>query len=136
MIYKAISIIFFFFIANLHAADGPIFSKNSDGTIKDEKSGALWYEGTAELMKYVDASNAAIKLNLGSCNTWRIPSIDEIKGIVDPETEMFFKPFRNDVSSLWSSTTKNGKQISLNTLLNKERENSSDDNSQVFYICK
>jgi hypothetical protein len=57
----------------------------TDDTVKDYKTGLVWQRGTAEQRyKWADAASYCSGLNLGGFSSgWRLPSLDELMGIVD-----------------------------------------------------
>ena len=56
---------------------------NHDGTITDETTGLMWQQETPKAMTYFNADTYCGDLHLGGHIDWRLPTITELKTIVD-----------------------------------------------------
>ena len=81
---------------------------NRDGTVTDEVTGLMWQQEIPEKMTWDEAVSYCEKLNLGGYTNWRLPTIQELKTLVDytsyiPAINITYFP--NTASSFyWSST--------------------------------
>ena len=91
------------------------FTDNGNGTVSDNATGLMWQQDTArdggnyDAMTWEEALAYCEALNLGGLTDWRLPTIKELRSLVDygeynPAINKTFFP--NTVSSYyWSSTT-------------------------------
>ena len=83
---------------------------NGDGTVTDKVTGLMWQQETPKnKMTWEQAVSYCKGLNLAGHNDWRLPTIKELKSIVE---DSWYNPviniecFPDTVSSFhWSSTT-------------------------------
>ena len=60
------------------------FAVNSNGTVFDSKTNLTWQQEVLnETFNWKQAHEYARQLNLGGYNDWRLPTVDELAGIVD-----------------------------------------------------
>lgn len=83
---------------------------NNNGTLTDEMTGIMWQqETTLKVMTWDQAVDYCKGLNLGGYTDWRLPTIEELKSVVDytrfdPAINVIYFP--NIISNpYWSSTT-------------------------------
>ncbi|MBF0224970.1 MAG: DUF1566 domain-containing protein [Desulfobacterales bacterium] len=74
------------------------FIENNDSILTDKKTGLMWYilDSSLELGKcinYKDAQAYIKSLNIGGYTDWRIPNINELKGVLNNNLEL---PVRNE----------------------------------------
>jgi hypothetical protein len=72
----------FAFVVAISAQDGR-FIKNSEGIIKDNKTGILWMSGGTYQVDFRDAQLRSAALRAGRYIDWRLPTINEFKALVD-----------------------------------------------------
>ena len=111
-------------ILSLRGVTGAPFTENGDGTVADQKSNLIWQKCSMGQNNNSECSDDGVTTNNTAdwadaviyCNTlslagrtWRLPSVNELKSIVD---ETKFNPiidinyFSNTfVDSYWTSTT-------------------------------
>lgn len=75
---------------------------NDDGTISDNGTGLMWQNQTFGPMNWNAAISYASGLSWGGHNDWRIPTIDELRGLYNSECRKIMQ-IRDDW--YWSSTT-------------------------------
>jgi len=123
--FKILHIAFsIFLILALQGVEGVPFTSNGDGTVTDQKSKLIWqrcsmgYNSDAVCSDDGTAANNTVNWGdaLAYCNTlslsgrsWRLPSINELKSIVDetrsnPTIDTVAFP-ATPPESYWSSTT-------------------------------
>ena len=80
---------------------------NGDGTVSDSRTGLMWQQDSAGSMAWAEAVAYCSRLSLAGYDDWRLPSLDELKSIVngdfsDPAIDTTFFP---DTKSdhYWSS---------------------------------
>jgi hypothetical protein len=84
---------------------------NGDGTVTDEDTGLMWQQATGEEINWEDALLycESLVLGLGEYDDWRLPTIEELRSIVEYSTAspaIDINYFSVPESSLyWSSTT-------------------------------
>ena len=83
---------------------------NGNGTVTDIETKLMWQQGRDGTMSWYDATSYYCPgLSLAGYNDWRLPTLDELKTLVDkswgfnPTINRTFFP--GTVSSYWSSTT-------------------------------
>ena len=92
------------------------FLLNIDGTVTDKNTGLTWQRETGGTMNWQDALSYCESLSLGGYDNWRLPTIEELRSIVnyrtfdpaiasifvqDPDNEQYYT-----IDGLyWSSTT-------------------------------
>ena len=86
------------------------YTDNGDGTITDSSTGLIWQQtGPSDSMIWEKALAYCEGLNLGGFSDWRLPTIKELKSLVDDSRNnpaINISYFLNTVSSFyWSSTT-------------------------------
>lgn len=97
------------------------FSVNTNGTVIDRQSGLMWKQclegqrgtgcvGVATPLSWEGADNSAVKANRGrfaGYSDWRLPNVDELRGIVEPqcrEPAVNLRVFPNTpAQSLWAA---------------------------------
>ncbi|WP_139786638.1 DUF1566 domain-containing protein, partial [Desulfamplus magnetovallimortis] len=73
----------FLLLATSAHAVGP-FVDNGDGTVSDEVTGLMWQQTDDGVTRtWEDACQACEELELAGYNDWRVPSVEELKSIVD-----------------------------------------------------
>jgi hypothetical protein len=83
---------------------------NQNGTVTDERTGLMWQQEFPEAkMTWEQAVSYCKELNLAGHNDWRLPTIQELKSIVDyirynPVINIGYFP-NTGSSFYWSSTT-------------------------------
>ncbi len=97
----------FFFALPAYAGD---YVDNGDGTITDNSTGLMWQKNTSENeMTWKEALAYCEGLELGGHTDWRLPTIKELRSIVDYEKcdpAIDETVFPNTHSSIyWSGTT-------------------------------
>ncbi|TGK06812.1 DUF1566 domain-containing protein [Leptospira semungkisensis] len=97
------------------------FTDNGDGTVTDSATSLVWQQcssglsgstcstGTASTYTWQNALSYCNTLSLSS-KSWRVPSINELKSIIDrsrvaPTISQTFFPEASSSTALWSSTT-------------------------------
>jgi len=94
-------------IDNANAAGS--YTDNGDGTVSDTSTGLMWQQaGSSSSMRWEDALAYCEGLNLGGYTDWRLPTIKELRSLVDysrynPAIDSTYFP--NTASWYWSSTT-------------------------------
>jgi len=85
------------------------YTDNGNGTVTDTSTGLMWQQDGSNHKNWKDALAYCEDLGLGDYTDWRLPTIKEIKSLVDdsrynPAINITF--FSSTVSSVyWSSTT-------------------------------
>lgn len=88
------------------------FLDNGDGTVTDTQTGLMWEQGEGPVFPWQPAIDRCRDLRLGEYDDWRLPTVQELVGIVnygriDPACAPSFLA----ASDLyWSSTTYRGSQ--------------------------
>jgi len=84
---------------------------NGDGTITDESTGLIWQQDGTTAKNWTDATSYCTALSLQGQNNWRLPELDELLTLIDPNrTESPFiniDHFPNTFASLYWSATEN-----------------------------
>jgi len=84
------------------------FTDNYDGTVTDTSTGLMWQQTVSSIYSWEQSLAYCEDLNLGGYTDWRLPTIKELRSIVDysrydPSINMNYFP--NTVSGFyWSST--------------------------------
>lgn len=79
---------------------------NKDGSVSDKKTGLMWAKDSSEdEMNWSDAEAYCKKLNLAGHSDWRLPTVEELFGLVDrSKTDPAINPVFGCRSSYhWSS---------------------------------
>ncbi|MBI5591177.1 MAG: DUF1566 domain-containing protein [Deltaproteobacteria bacterium] len=85
------------------------YTDNGDGTVTDTSTGLVWQQATANSRSWEEALSYCATLNLGNNTDWRLPTIRELRSLVDynrynPAINMVY--FTGTLSSYyWTSTT-------------------------------
>jgi len=98
------------------SSEAHIYTDNGDGTVTDTSTGLVWQQaGSTNEMIWEQALAYCARLNLGGYTDWRLPTIKELRSLVDYNC---YKPainttyFPGTVSSFyWSSTTYAGNTL-------------------------
>ena len=103
----------FLFIASLL---GKPFNDNGNGTVTDIATGLIWQKcatawpdcSTGYIKYWKDSIDYCESLTLGGRSDWRLPNINELRGIIDynsysPSTNRY--AFPSELGFYWSSTT-------------------------------
>lgn len=96
---------------------------SSKKIVKDEQTNLMWqddYEARSVEKNWDDARKYCANLTLGGYDDWRLPSIEELRSIVDygshePAINASFKNVANDI--YWSSTSYAGDSSSACVIL-------------------
>lgn len=93
-------------------ADGGSFSNNGDGTVTDSSTGLTWQKETAAgTMSWEEALSYCEDLNLGNQTDWRLPTIMELRSLLDYSlfnpaiNTSYFTDIPKSVPFYWSSTS-------------------------------
>ena len=81
------------------------FKNNNDGTIIDYATGLIWQKsGSKEPLNYIKAHEYIKQLNYNNVYNWRIPTIDELMSLIEPEGAYNISPiFDFKQAWCWSS---------------------------------
>ena len=88
-----------------------LFTDNDDGTVTDNTTGLMWQQdGLDYTVSWEDALSYCENLELGGHTNWRLPTIKELRSLVDysqnyPSINTSFFPDTQPESDYWSSTT-------------------------------
>jgi hypothetical protein len=86
-------------------------SQDSAGTWKDSATGLTWtVEDNGNDLGWGQANNYCENLNLGGQTDWRLPTLDELKGIYDAKLSKPFKakgPIKLTSANVWSGSRNN-----------------------------
>jgi hypothetical protein len=110
---QALILLITIFTCSSVVAESPRFIDNKNGTVTDSKSKLMWQLGDShhelkagltwyEAVEYVDGQNLA---KYGGHSDWRLPSMDELRGIWDSQRKLL---------------SKDGEQIGLPTIFKGE----------------
>ncbi len=94
------------------SASSQRFSDNGDGTVTDKRTGLVWQQqDDGNKRNWNSASRYCAQLSLSGRNNWRLPSLDELAGIVDesrqnPAIAPIFTGTKS--SHYWSSSPSTG----------------------------
>ena len=113
MIKKWVSIFCFIFMmvtTVVWAKPDSAYIDNGNGTVTDIETKLMWQQGTAvDKMNWDDAMSYCLYLSLAGYTDWRLPTLDELKTLVDLDARWLkinYTYFPNTLSdSYWSSTT-------------------------------
>lgn len=95
-------VLFLSFASVIHAADDTRFTFK-DGVIDDAKSGLQWVPAPLKAMNHYDAEEYALNLSVAG-GGWRLPTIEELKGIYDNSQPGGAYPIFNVTNKwVWSS---------------------------------
>jgi hypothetical protein len=95
---------------DVSTASGSSYTDNGDGTVTDNSTGLMWEQaGSPETLKWERALSYCTTLNIGNYTDWRMPTIKELRSLVDysryyPAIDTAFFP-DTETSFYWSSTT-------------------------------
>ena len=87
------------------------YKDNGEGTITDTETDLMWQQQALEKRDWDGAMSYAKGLTIGGHSDWRLPTIDELKTLVDEERrDPAIDPIFTDTKSscYWSSTTSAG----------------------------
>jgi len=92
---------------------GERFTDNNDGTITDRLTGLVWHKNanSAGQTDWASALNYCNNLTTGGYTDWRLPNLNELRSLYDPNAESNptlpdGNPFTEvQVEEYWSSTT-------------------------------
>lgn len=86
------------------------FIIDGDGTVTDENTRLMWQQANNGKMSWTSALSYCEELSLGGYQDWRLPTIEELRSIVDyrlNEPALDLLVFSDTMSSYyWSSTTR------------------------------
>ena len=79
---------------------------NGNGTMTDKNTKLMWQQGKGGQLQWKSAISYCEGLSLAGYNDWRLPSIDELKSIIDIGIDKTYFPNASS-SEYWSSTQYN-----------------------------
>lgn len=76
-----IAIVVCLLTANVYAYD---FTDNGNGTLLDNETGVTWMANSESCMEWTEAVSFCQNLESGGLSDWRLPTVDELKSVVEP----------------------------------------------------
>jgi hypothetical protein len=120
------------------AADGGYFVDNGDGTITDTRTGLTWQKASSSGNTWEQALTYCESLNLGGHTDWRLPTIKELRSLVEnrryyPAIDTSYFPDTHS-SLYWSSTTPADHTNNARGVYFETGSDSVDDKTFSYYV--
>ncbi len=97
-----------FMMVLLYAGIQLAISQDSDEIWEDSETGLIWtVEDSGSDSNWSQAKNYCDSLTLGGHTDWRLPTLDELKGLYDGSLSKLYKakgPINLGAASVWSET--------------------------------
>ncbi len=85
--------------------DSPQCVDNGNGTVTDNNARLMWQKATDGPMNWDAAMSHASNMSLGGLSGWRLPTVDELKGLYNSSCKNMMDVKSSWDNYYWSATT-------------------------------